>query len=108
MATEIDSSARCVPGRQPEPLNAFSSSTELSDSEKCRYYNVKCCCGCMTVLSNSAGMLICYANDWCLMRNQFSVTQMVRWQQIGCCKIALSELKYRCMNGLHMKGANVE
>lgn len=32
------------------------------------------------------------------MHNQFSVTQMVRWQQIGCYKIALRELKYEKIN----------
>lgn len=47
-----------------------------------------------TVLSNLVGILICYANDWCLMHNHFSVTQMVSWQQIGCYKIAMRELNY--------------
>lgn len=42
-------------------------------------------------LSNSLGLLICYANDCCLMHKQFSVTQMVRWQKTGCYKIALYE-----------------
>lgn len=85
---------------QPAPLNS-----SLSDPEKC---NVKCHYDCTTVLSNSVGMLICYANGWCLMHNQFSVTQMLGWQQIGCYRIALSELKYHCMNELHMRGANAE
>lgn len=41
------------------------------------------------MLSHSAALLICYANDWYLMHNQFSVTQMVCWQQTECCKITL-------------------
>lgn len=96
----LNQSTQCFPA----PLNS-----SLSDSEKCCYSNVKCRSDCTTVLPNSVGILICYANDWCLMHNQFSVTQMVSWQQIGCYKIALSELKTTvCMNGFHMNGANAE
>lgn len=64
---------------QPDPLTNTTFSP-LSDSEKCCHSNVKCHYNCTAVLSNSVGILICYANDWCLMHNQFSATQMVSWQ----------------------------
>lgn len=85
------------------PLDA-----SLSDSEKCCYFNIKCHQDSTTVLSYSERILICYANNCCLMHNQFSVIQMVCWQQIECYKIALRELKYHCMNGFHMNGGNAE
>lgn len=66
-----------------------SLNSSLSDSEKRCYSNVTTTA--QQHLSNSVGLLICYANDCCLMHNQFSVTQMVRWQQTGCYKIALYE-----------------
>lgn len=110
MTIEIDSCACCVLGRQDtkrtsaQPFPALLNSS-FSDSEKCCYSYVKCHHGHTTVLSNLVGILICYVNDWCL---KFSVTQMVPWQHIGCYKITLNELKYHCMNGFHMNGANAE
>ncbi len=74
--------------RFPAPLNS-----SLSDSEKYFYSNFKRGYNCTTVLSNSVGRLICHANDWCLMQSQFSVTQMVSRQQIGCYKKSLQCIK---------------
>lgn len=82
----------CVFGRQihPESLDtASSNSSELAPLWfwemllLLRYYD------CTTAWYNSVGVLICDANDCCLMHNPFSVTQMVSWQQTACYKIAL-------------------
>lgn len=74
----------CAWQTQPEPLNTtFSRSTDF-DSEKCE----------MSIwLHNSIVYIISLV--W---------PPMVCWQQIGCYKMALSELRYKCINGLHVKG----
>lgn len=89
LATEIDSAARCVLGRHnpnhstqhfPAPLTLILRKV-------------------VTLMWN----VNTTAQEHCLFY-QFSVTPMVCWQQIGCYKMALSELRYKCMNGLHVKG----